>query len=71
MTRMELQEIDWDKGDKVTAQLGSLIDQGKCIFLLDCMIVWESWYDKIYMWTHYCMCSIYVYSCFDLQNQPR
>ena len=36
---MELQEIDWDKGDKVTAQLGSLIDQGKCIFLLDCMIV--------------------------------
>jgi len=28
-----LQEIDWDKGDKVTAQLGSLMDQGKCLLL--------------------------------------
>ena len=61
MTRKKLQEIDWDKGDKVTAQLGSLMDQGKCLFLIDCMIVWQSWYDKIYIWTHYCMCSIYVY----------
>jgi len=26
VTRTELQEIDWDKGDKVTAQLGSLME---------------------------------------------
>ena len=25
-TRTELQEIDWDKGDKVTAQLGSYLN---------------------------------------------
>jgi len=25
--------MDWDKGDKIIAQVGSLIDQGKCLFL--------------------------------------
>jgi len=27
-----------DQGDKTIAQVGSLMDQSKCLFLLDCMI---------------------------------
>ena len=42
MTRTELQDIDWEKGDKVTAQLGSLMDQGKCLFLLHFYVLCEN-----------------------------
>jgi len=42
VTRTELLRDNWDKGDKLIAQVGSLMDQGKCLLLLDCMDICEN-----------------------------
>ena len=46
-----------DKRDKVIAQVGSLMDQDKCLLLLDCMNICKN-HDMIRsICEHECMCS--------------